>query len=296
MFNPHAGDRAMIAVMKDIVEEMALVTDRKTVWSDIKTKRKASLGRRVSRSLSCSSVPPMTPLRKLSCSGSRSAIDQGLAHATTSREDFSSCSIILSCCREDAIADAQVLRSALAVRLDQDVAIGGTSTLPQKRLAESEALVVLLTKGVIHNADVLFEIFTALHNGVAIVPVNLLGRGYDFETAAQTLAMVQFAAIWRERSLRKSSHEPGGTIPSPSRGGSNTSNLSNPRREGLNSSEPDRLARLMRTSKVQSRSSDSTTRTEQIVDGAESQSHVSSTLDRTTCLKSAAFAPSHSLY
>ena len=180
VFDPHAGDNIMVAMMKDIVETMASCTGQTIIWKggDQRLKRKALVrqksqskggkwGRRNSIKLE-----DLKPIRKVDhrmaevvgnfgpigiFRGARRMVSDTISRRSWSGSRPSSTTadsvpevtniesaIFVCCSRADAVSHARVLRSELSMRLNRGCAVGGgteTSTF----IAESEAFVVLLT-------------------------------------------------------------------------------------------------------------------------------------------------------
>jgi|EP00966_Prymnesium_polylepis_P060103 hypothetical protein len=99
-------------------------------------------------------------------------------------------SIFVCCARDDAVHHARVLRSALGVSLGRGCAIGGGAETAAL-ISRSDLFVVLLTRRLLLNPIVLFEIWTALSLRLRIVTVAITGGGYDFGEASSVLLDMQ---------------------------------------------------------------------------------------------------------
>ena len=70
------------------------------------------------------------------------------------------------------------------MRLDRLVSITNSAGSKDTVLAHSaEALAVLLSKHVLHEPAALMEVYDAVQQGKPILPICLIGRGYDFKDA-----------------------------------------------------------------------------------------------------------------
>jgi len=191
VFSAHAGDNAMIAVMKDVVERMAEVTGRSVTWMG--DKKGPSSPRRLKRATThskpCVSLP-----------ASSSSIDEGQGGGTESADeeeyedtaDAKGRAFFVCCARADAIVQARILRSELEMRLGHGCVVGGSSSSAEL-LADCSAIVVLLTKRLPTDPNALFEIWSALQLNLPIVTVIVSGAGYSFEEAAATFAELPMA-------------------------------------------------------------------------------------------------------
>ena len=191
VFDPNAGDSAMVATMKDVVERLAAKTDRHVVWKERQasgmlstTACKLTLLERKSRqstiqatraALATLSIPRrssmMPTLRRqfsshtLKRQGATRDLDPVLNEAGA---------VFVCCSRKDAIGHARVLRSALSERLNRGCAIGGGLTTAGW-IDQADAIVVLLTKCLPTDPDALFEIWKALKSDVPVITVSITG-------------------------------------------------------------------------------------------------------------------------
>jgi len=85
-----------------------------------------------------------------------------------------------------------VIRTELAQRLDRGCAIGGGET-SSFLVPGSEGFVVLLTKRLQTDPHALFEIWSAFHRQIPVVPVVITGGGYDFDAASTAFADLENA-------------------------------------------------------------------------------------------------------
>lgn len=165
VFNSHSGDNAMLAVMKDIVEAMATATGRTVKWSD--GEAKGSSERRWSRRNSFGQDV-------LAGSSSRKASFKGDEIEPQLNDGKSM--VFLCCSQADVLPGARVLRSQLAMKLNHSCGLGGGGNT-EDLIKQSELMVVLLTKGIVTDNKALYEIWTALQNGVSVITVSVSGGG-----------------------------------------------------------------------------------------------------------------------
>ncbi|KAL3912190.1 MAG: hypothetical protein SGPRY_008420, partial [Prymnesium sp.] len=169
VFSNHAGDKHLLASMKDVVEQMASVTRRPVRWEG-------------------NHSPSGSPVLRRSLLKPRRSMPRGSAawdeHALWANVvNYSGCDIFVCCSREDATAHAQLLCSELEVQLERACAIGGgcgTHTL----IEGSQLVVVLLTGSFLCDPASLFESWKALQYGLPLVTVAITGVGYDCAEAA----------------------------------------------------------------------------------------------------------------
>ena len=159
VFNSHANDSALLATMKDLVEKMAEVTNRKIEWSD---------AQRTSTRRSNSS----TNLKKPAGDG-----------ADDENDPNQECAVMVCCSRQDALQHARVLRSELEAKIDRRCAVGGLP-VSSSLIAQSDLVVALLTKQFVSDTSTLVEVWTALKKGVPVVTVMVAGGGYSYEEAS----------------------------------------------------------------------------------------------------------------
>jgi len=184
VFGSHAGDNAMVATMKDVVERMAKATGRNIKWKGEnrhpklkEPKRRASIKQRVTRTRKMSGT--LSQLR-----GMKNIYSSFSWNSSTIQPDvINTGSVIFICCsRVDAVSHARVLRSELQVKLGRACAIGGGAET-SKFINESHLVVVLLTKRLLEDPISLYEAWKALDLGIPIVTVAVTGGGYDYEWA-----------------------------------------------------------------------------------------------------------------
>jgi len=116
----------------------------------------------------------------------------------------------IACHREEAIAEARVLQTALSIRCQCRVALGASSPLTATRTVanllrfsgggasepslfvapaeEAASLVILLTKSTLQSPECLFAAARAINAGTPVVLVLLQGRGYSFPDAQLLLS------------------------------------------------------------------------------------------------------------
>jgi len=172
VFSSHAGDNATVAVMKDVVERMAVKTRRRVVWQgEFHTHSQKKPGSNTSTKRQ-STMPLNGVLRE----------------NNINRES----AVFICCCQTDAIQHARVLRTELSVRLKRSCAVGGGKEAVFF-INESEACVILLTRNLPTDATALNEIKMALDSGLPLITVMISGAGYDFVAAADMFDHLQEA-------------------------------------------------------------------------------------------------------
>jgi len=199
-FDPHAGDNAMIGMMKDIVEQMGRFTKRRIDWIDPPEGRLSdthgrSSRRRVrvllyTRQFSARIAALARALHdsardswgrgKFSTWGRRSSVPA--VDNVVNKES----AVFLCCSRKDAISHARLLRSELEKKLQRGCAIGGGAKSAEF-VKDSEGFVVLLTHSLATDPDALFEIWLALQHKLTIATVAIPG-GFDFNGLKQVMA------------------------------------------------------------------------------------------------------------
>ncbi|KAL1514555.1 hypothetical protein AB1Y20_003651 [Prymnesium parvum] len=175
IFASHAGDNAMLATMKDIVERCAAATHRKVEWKgeavqqENEVKQTSRTTRRFGQRIF------LERLRRLSAS----LVDEGRSVDVLNKGS----AIFICCAREDAVSHARVLRSELQVKLGRACAIGGGAS-SARWIEVSQMVVVLLTKQLLSDPIALFEAWQSIHQGLPVVTVAITGNGYDFQVAS----------------------------------------------------------------------------------------------------------------
>lgn len=181
VFDSHAGDSAMVATMKDVIERMAMLTNRKIKWSGgflEPHKRKLQEAQKMGEELIATALS--TGLTAKRC------ITKHLELEVTNTES----AIFLCCSRRHSLKHARVLRSQLAVKIGRGCAIGGGQN-SSSFINESELCLVLLSKLLLTDPSALFEIWLALQRQIPIVTVVLTGDGYSYDEASEVLANLQ---------------------------------------------------------------------------------------------------------
>mmetsp|Transcript_15437 Transcript_15437/g.46354 ORF Transcript_15437/g.46354 Transcript_15437/m.46354 type:complete len:428 (+) Transcript_15437:5126-6409(+) len=171
VFDPHAGDSAMVATMKDVVERMAEETSRNIQWLGSNGKKLAATAG-TAQSTSNRAIP-----RQASLSSRRLSLEM--------RKKPLECAVYVTCSAVDGLNHARVMRSELEIKLARTCAVGGDADVANI-IPMCELLVVLLTKGLLTSREALLEISKALDNGKAVVTVSVTGGGYDYAEAAKT--------------------------------------------------------------------------------------------------------------
>ena len=151
MWNPNASDTELIACLKDIIDEMAAAIGSKLEW-----KGEASATPRKQRKASAN---------RLTCPA-----------------------LHLVCNTGEALTEARVLQTELAIRMDRLVTTSNLTGAPDTMAHNAEAVVVLLSRHVLHEPAALMEIYNAVQQGKPVVPICLMGRGYDFKDAQAHLS------------------------------------------------------------------------------------------------------------
>jgi len=180
IFGSHAGDNAMVATMKDVVERMAKATGRELKWKGTAGHSHHKLEREEKKK-------------------SRFRIIRNHVHKTMSNRFSWSAGLVVSevnnkgstvfvcCSRDDAVSHARVLRSELQMKLGRSCAIGGGDET-DRWIEESQLGVVLLTKRLLENPIALFEAWGLVQEQTPIVTVAITGGGYDYELASAVYA------------------------------------------------------------------------------------------------------------
>ncbi|KAL1498936.1 hypothetical protein AB1Y20_013457 [Prymnesium parvum] len=177
-FGSHAGDNAMVATMKDVVERMALATGRTLSW-------KLKGGEPVMTKV----VEPFSPNLTSGRASSRilRTITSSFSRLTSPDVVNRGSTVFICCARADAVSHARVLRSALEVRLGCSCAIGGGLDT-DKWIPQSLLVVLLLTKRLLSDPIALFEAWTALQLRLPLATVAITGGGYDYDHASRVYA------------------------------------------------------------------------------------------------------------
>ena len=97
--------------------------------------------------------------------------------------------IVCSC--DDALNDARVLQTEMAMKLGRLVSINMPDGSQTKMASNAEAMGVLLTKNLLFEPAALFEIYQAAEQGKTIIPLCLIGRGYDYAGASSHLSNLE---------------------------------------------------------------------------------------------------------
>ena len=151
-WNPNASDHELIASLKDIIEAMALASDYTLKWTgDLQVDLEAQKQR-----------------------------------ATKAMETDATAAIHIVCRCDEALNVARMLQTEMAMKMGRLVTTAMPDSIEGDKNAESVAL--LLTKEVLMDPKVLASVFRAVKEGKHIVPICLIGRGYDHRLAAQHLS------------------------------------------------------------------------------------------------------------
>ena len=192
VFSAHAGDNAMIAVMKDVVERMAEVTGRSVAWTGDKKSpcSPRRLKRHTTHSKTCTMSLPASSASIDEEDGAGAEIADEEEDEGTS--DTKGRAFFVCCARADAIVQARILRSELEMRLGHGCVVGGSSS-SAGLIADCSAIIVLLTRRLPTDPNALFEIWSALQVRLPIITVVVSGAGYSFEEAASSFAKLPTA-------------------------------------------------------------------------------------------------------
>eukprot|EP00966_Prymnesium_polylepis_P321086 7377407-Prymnesium_polylepis.1 len=150
VFDQHASDLAMVAMMKDVVEAMAHATDRKIIWIEDAKKLRVTRTRSQKRaSFKSRWKSTGSRLEHLQVQLKLAASNFGMAHRHSSAKHKvvnEESAVFICCARSDTLSHARVLRSELASRLNRGCAVGGGDDT-SRFIKESDAVVVLLSDG-----------------------------------------------------------------------------------------------------------------------------------------------------
>ena len=169
VWNPNASDSELIACLKDIIDTMAGVKGSTLKWKGDIAKEQSDSKRASKRN-------------------SRLALS---FHSRRPEADATALHLI--CRSDEALNEARVLQTELAIGLERLVSTSAPKETdmeisPDIMAAQSaEAVAVLLTKNCLRDPCVLVELYHALQQGKPIVPICLVGRGYDFKEASDLL-------------------------------------------------------------------------------------------------------------
>ena len=89
----------------------------------------------------------------------------------------------ISCKHADVLSDARVLSAELSKATRKQGLTGGVAGADARAIQHADALVLLLTEGVLWDARCLHEAYEALHHGVPLISICVADRGYDFAKA-----------------------------------------------------------------------------------------------------------------
>jgi len=174
-YNASAGDQALLGTLKDLVEQMGLVSGRQMIWH--------ATSRQKLQATNCQKLPcyqshystegrssvssPQGPRGKLERQAARMQRSRGFIFLIADRKAHSS--------------QARVLRAELCRTLDRMVVDGGGEIASCAWIAQAGAAIVLLTKGLISDAGCVAEMYTAIRAGLKIITINVDQGGFDFE-------------------------------------------------------------------------------------------------------------------
>ena len=212
VWNPNASDSELIACLKDLIDAMATVTGSTLAWDENTSLRASSPS-------SFRKARPTLPALHLVCN-----CDEAMTDARVLQVVFYT--LLYSpapCTPQPAAPHARLkidiwplssIQTEMAMRLGRLVTTdkpnlvrassgfvlaprGGTSG---RRLSgvkayrngkgeagRAEAIAVLLSERVLHEPAALVEIYQCARHGKVIVPICLIGRGYDYKKAGDHL-------------------------------------------------------------------------------------------------------------
>jgi len=195
VWNPNASDSELIACLKDLIDAMATVTGSTLKWAPSRSEPHKNISPRVGSSF----------LLHRSSSSFLNMVWSSKVEASPALH------VVCNC--DEAMTDARVLQTEMAMRLGRLVTTDkpnlATPRLVAPRLVSSlsrrhssnskayhndvgeagraEAIAVLLSKRVLHEPAALVEIYQCALQGKVIVPICLVGRGYDYKKAGDHL-------------------------------------------------------------------------------------------------------------
>jgi len=209
-FDAHAGDHAMLATMKDVVERMAKDTGRTIKWSGgedllrgAASSRAASRRNTFCRKETCSKTQLAAFLKDLGGRTSRTSkpserdsvrknsLTKRIRNSLTMhREEVvvnKGSAVFVCCARRDAVRHARVLRAGLSIKIGRGCAIGGGDATA-RFIEVSHLCVVLLTKKLLSDPIALHEIWLAVRQKLPLVTCMITGCGYDYDNASALFA------------------------------------------------------------------------------------------------------------
>ena len=184
-WNPHIGDSAMVAKLKDLVEEMARVTGRGEVgwianapqedWTSTAIGAISHIGGSGSESRTPSVFLSFVPGE---CMSDARVLQSGEASPGRSRprpaDSASRCTHVTF----DPLAELANAEHRPVARID---------VASSKDFDRCPAYVLLLSKDVLYKASTLFMTFQALRQSKLLITVHLAQGGYDYAVALERL-------------------------------------------------------------------------------------------------------------
>jgi len=162
-WNPQASDIELIASLKDVAEAMALKTQSVLKW-------KGDLVERIGGAIGGGTK------RRRGSAKMMKVVDQPVMH--------------IACAATDAMGDARVLQTELSMLLGRFVSMPSGA---ERVGYDANSLIVLLTKDALCDPALLISVHSFAIAGKPIIPVCLIGRGYDYRSALTTLADLRAA-------------------------------------------------------------------------------------------------------
>ena len=96
----------------------------------------------------------------------------------------------MTCHRDEALSYARVLQTEMAMNLGRLVTIASEAGGVEDAVS-AEAVAVLLTKNALHDPDLLLSVYSAAVQLKPVIPVCLIGHGYDYKAAMSHLSDLQ---------------------------------------------------------------------------------------------------------
>ena len=161
VWSPNASDMETIANLKDIIEQMGKLKGASLKWKNDFAVASAALEDAGDRK------------RRASFRERRNSFQKKMVKTT----EQSAMHIACNC--DEALTDARVLQTELAMKLGKLVSIPADANVNW----DAAGVAVLLTKNALHDPATLASVYHAAIHGKPILPVCLIGRGYDHKTA-----------------------------------------------------------------------------------------------------------------
>merc|ERR1712185_763638 len=100
------------------------------------------------------------------------------------------------CNTDEALSDARVLQTELAIKLKELVTLGmpdgnGANVADVQAAQAARVVAILLTKNALHSPSLLVAVYHAAVQAKLLIPVCLPGRGYDYKAAKTHLTELE---------------------------------------------------------------------------------------------------------